>query len=445
MIKKLNLELLIIIAIIIPSITQVGTASSKEIDTNYGIVIDGDNQLVQNALTGNGTVENPLIIGKIQGIRSIYSCSSDGVFIRNTQMYLIIQNVEFTSCAGHGYYFPDQTHFSSGLGLENVTHVLIRNNIFKYNGYKSILEIRNSKDISLINNSLDLKNEIRLKNDNNLTVIHNYISDSFDIIQSTKIIVEDNYQSTMNSGNTNIHDFTLIRIEQSNNVVIRKNDKITHMKLDFMQSQNCTAVNNTLIGGIGLTDSNYNIVQSNTISQTKYYLMTGIAIGQSNNNIIKYNTIKTIAIILKNYAEEVGILIVQSKDNFVSNNQLTCQIQIQNINSDTSIGISQSQSVNNYIKENEISNYGTGIYLVHTNNSILENNHLENNKIGINLLLSNYNTIKNNSFSKNSENYKEKSGKGNKADIGNTIPGETFIMTIIPLILVIYKRKKRSK
>jgi len=166
------------------------------------------------------------------------------------------------------------------------------------------------------------------------------------------------------------------------------------------------------------------------------YPLAGINCSSDHNTICEN-------IIISNY---YGITLHRSSNNEITKNT---------IQDNNNCGIYMSQSTYNIIENNTIQQQtynGIGIYDSSNNNTILKNTFKNNNYCGVNIRISSFNIVKENNFVDNNigihipslENtVEENSFSGNNQDIEEELstPGNTFIMVVFAVALILYFRQ----
>ena len=226
----------------------------------------------------------------------------------------------------------------------------------------------------------------------------------------------DNVQNCNINGNTIQNNGNGIELDDSNaNIIdsnIIQNNNVDGISLyssgtptDPNNISNNTITGN-LISGIGLNNSNYDVIYSNHIDSSQ---AGGIDLNQSNGNTINDNTltnnlsgidlylsngnsIKNNMITNNNYGMRLGV----SSSNSIESNTITHDI----LGTDT-LGIQIYQGIANHIINTTITNINTGILLYETNSNFIVSNTLENNDLGLNLYNSNLNDISDNTINSN--------------------------------------------
>jgi len=242
---------------------------------SFGI-INGNNEFKEfakkNKIPGIGTAESPFIL---KGLEIGNTKGDNGIYINNTDCFLIIQDCIIKNCTG------------SGISLKSVKNVVIKRNkivsndkfgIFLYNS--SNIEVEgneilnnNESGILLLNSNENKirKNKIKL---NNMNGIHRYYSSS----------------NLINQNKLSNHE-TGIELQFS------KNNKIIN---------NISTYNNI---GISIILSNKNIINNNFTN----YNNKGISLARSSENIIENNeTINN---------NKSGIYLMGSSENSIKNNK----------------------------------------------------------------------------------------------------------------------------
>jgi parallel beta-helix repeat protein len=195
------------------------------------IFINGTTELESfindEGLLGEGTKDSPYIIENF----IIDAGTANGIDIRNTDTYLIIQNCVI----GWGVVSDN-----SGIYLNNVSNIIINNNDLDYNRY-GIFMIRSNNSIIFENNMNNNDDGIKLYESNNNTL-------------------SKNNAININNG---------IILYKSNNNTLSGNYACFHSKI-----------------GIDLTISDYNTLSGNNASYNDEY---GFDISGSSNNVISEN------------------------------------------------------------------------------------------------------------------------------------------------------------
>jgi len=200
------------------------------------------------------------------------------------------------------------------------------------------------------------------------------------------------------SGNKNIVISNNIFIGHNHTIglFIEKSEEISIVNNSFLKgrfaviienSTNCTIsgniINNTLLSGIYLGSSSYNMIFYNTITGIPNMLLSGgVIITGGYNNTISHNNISLV---------NIGILLESSKYNDITYNKITGIFDPFNMS--FSQGINIGYGYNNTISHNEISRFNHGIALMYTRYNEIIYNNLTKNSCGVWLVLSFYNNI----------------------------------------------------
>ncbi|MBM3291066.1 hypothetical protein FJY84_00115 [Candidatus Bathyarchaeota archaeon] len=304
------------------------------------IKIKGDLEftLDKGVIGGSGVKEDPFIIEGWE-INSEKNC---GIFIENTNKYVIIRNMHI-----FGEYSSSPTNC---IQLGNVQNIVIENSVFEKSSNFGIY--------------IDTASNINV----NHNVIRNNARQGISVLKASYITISDNIIN--NNGDLGFESFFT-----SNGLIINN------------------VVNSNSKHGIGIYYTNYTKISNNTAFCNGW---TGVSISyDSNNNLLTDTNIQ------KNGLCPWSVGGIQLKEN--SNNNV---IKNNDIENNLTFGINViNKSVNTTIENNKISNNNAlAINLILINNAIIKNNVISNNEqIGIALWDSYENKIINNTIKENKQ------------------------------------------
>ena len=310
-------------------------------------------QAVQNWWGGNGSLEDPFIIMRLN-----ISYDGDCISITDTSVHYMIQNCILTSqdgASGYGIYLSNAPYGrienceisskTTGLMVSDSPNSFLYNNTIHNCNSIGIEITSDSNNCTLSNNTVTENNEgIEIGNSENCTIIHNTI-----------------YNHTLNG-------------------------------LYFIISYNCSILNNTIYdcnSGISLEVSNNFTIESNYIYNCNEI---GIDVFSSTNTVINLNRIYNILVL--------GIRLSQGSHNsFIYRNNVSfndmgviiestdyCTIRNNSILHQLSSGVYLQQTINCTIANNNICYSGyDGIHIENSLNSTIYGNQIWYNLRGIDI------------------------------------------------------------
>ncbi len=404
-------------------------------------------QAEKEGWSGDGTLDNPYIIEDYD----INASKSNGIEVRNTDVYFIIKNcVIHDGINNSGIYFKNVRNsvvnevvsYNNGVGIDLtdsynniISNSSISNNycgicIYSYGfshnntiignniGYNNIngIEVDSSSSIIITKNKIinTIGNGIKISSSSTITITRNNIMDNFrgiDLQESSSITVSENniennvdgidsFSSNIAIFENNIENNVCgIGIFSSNNTLSRNNiDDNIYGVLLFLSADITVSENNMKNNSEGifilysLDDTIVdNVFQSNGI------MIMGEKIEDWTTHIIENNTANGKPIRYYKNTKDVIVPVNTSQVILANCKHFT----IQNLNlSHVEIGIQLGFSSDNTIFGNSIGNtHQGGIYLYSSlNNTITGNKIMDNKRYGIYLDSSHHNSIKKNNF-----------------------------------------------
>ncbi len=293
------------------------------------ILIDGNAELAtfisDESLSGDGTYGYPYIIEDI----TIDTSTATGIEIRNTNVYLIIQNCTvggINSLRNYGFF------------LNNTKNVNIKNNYLSHTLVGILLwnSINNTLSGNIINNT---NYGIRLRFSSNNTLSENRVNHNnvYGIHLWKSSII------TLSGNDASYNSYYGIFLHESINNTLSGNNASYNVYNGFFLYESSS--NNTLSGnyasynnndGIRLSSSSNNTLSGNNASNNYH---NGISLSSSSNNTLSGNS--------ASYNDHCGIRLSSSSNNTLSGNEAN--------NNEYGIGLSSSRTNNNTIYSNDIS------------------------------------------------------------------------------------------
>ncbi|MFO8019767.1 MAG: NosD domain-containing protein [Promethearchaeia archaeon] len=264
------------------------------------ISIDGNDQLNESSYTtGNGTYDDPYVIEDYV----INASDAHGIYIRNTDAYLIIRNctVENGSAnSNNGMHFYNCKNVNImnntlminayGILLSSSSNNMISSNVCFNNSGSGIYLVGSSCNNSIVRNNCS-KNEddpgIELcSSSNNNEIINNTCSEN-----DWGISLDSSINNTISWNNCSNNSYAGIGlVSSSNNTIFRNNCSHNDLNGIILDS----AINNTVLGnncsyngdGLHLDSSNNNTILGNNCSNNGD---DGIHLSSSNGTLISGN------------------------------------------------------------------------------------------------------------------------------------------------------------
>jgi parallel beta-helix repeat protein len=403
------------------------------------ILIEGDADFIDQAINeswpGDGTEGNPYLITNYQiNITDVqYMDRYHGISIKNTTVYFEISD----SIIERGY------NSYSGIYLENVENVVIRNCTLSKNKHGIYINISNHIEINanIFHNNRD--NGISMEYSSNNIITNNKASENIDdtiyLLNSTHNDISHNKISAWDNGiylvNSNQNDIShnevytrkhCIYLEDSNNNLVEYNI-IDGYKLDLgiiLESSTGNSIEHNTIHnlyrGIYLKYSNGTTVISNTLTDNN----RAISLTYSLNNSIQANTMIENSITLDGnekehwntheigtsntvngkpvqyWKDQTSGTVPEGAGQVILANCQNVTVSNQTLSLGT-IGIEMGFSVNCNINNNTISqNKDAGIYIEFSNGTSIDQNNFKDNKNDIEIRESFGNSVTSNDFSK---------------------------------------------
>ncbi|MHA1561282.1 MAG: NosD domain-containing protein [Promethearchaeota archaeon] len=338
-----------------PSETVGNILTQPKMSTDHlEISINSDSEL-DAFCAGNGTTGTSWETAHVIENYEINGTVGDGISIKNTRRFLIINNCIISNSS------------SSGISIDNCTNIRIQNSISESNPSAGV-KILNSKGI-FINSTdfIDNQEGLEMLNTNNTEIINSYFTQNYE----DAIYIDSNCHNILFLENSIIENSYGFYIFESSSIRYIDNDIINntgtgiYTELNIGDNFTGNVISNNEGTGLELYDCSSSIVE---------------------NNIIKNNTGTGIHTEL-NFGDTIT-------GNIITNNEGT--------------GL-ELYECNSTIVENNTVMYsgGDGIYTEKCNSTIVENNIvMYNDYDGIEMwggFGGNYNTISNNTFSNNTE------------------------------------------
>ncbi len=353
------------------------------------IYIDGSSDFAAQAekegWPGEGTKDNPYIIENY----NINASKSNGIEIRNTNLYFIIKN-----CVIH-----DGT-YHSGIYFKNVRNGIVNGVIF-YNNEVGI-DLADSYDNIISNNSITNNYDgMRLDSSRSNNIMHNNISNNqygiWFVSSTSNNIMHNNISNNQygifhSSGNNIMHNSISdnqygIFGSSSNNIMhnnISNNQYGIHL-YSFLESPNSNLIiyNNIYSNswaGIWIESPipSPPLSHNNVMNDDGIFIFGGLQ--HWNTHTIENNTINGKP--LYYFKNQIGGMVPRDAGEVILANSTEMIIENLSINN-TTVGIELGFSTQNIIINNSISNNQYGIHLYSSSSNIMHNNIYLNNWTGI--------------------------------------------------------------
>lgn len=424
--NKRNLIALLILIFSIQIYGNSATTNTKQVafkQDNYiqsnGFIIDGNSALQYYAQSGNGTSNNPYVIKDLQ---IADSTSKNGILVLNTNAYLVLRHVEFTSNGEQAISY-NNTNYVAGLTLVNVSNIVITQCSFNDSTGLVNLNIENAYNVNVSFTAL----------------FSNYLQ-AFNVTQST-------------FSNNLVTEFTLTNSTQINVLNNTIHQGIGKSYVAFSHDTKLLFLNNTIAFSLRIliTNTKDSIIENNFLNNGAYFDIENtfnstvakniIANNQNASSIYVNNSYELLLSLNKLTHNLVNIQFVNSFNSSILNNIIEKEefvIHINNI-AHYSIGVELNNSYNNTINFNNISSIGFGIALQNSSCNDIKYNNIFNVSIGIQLLNSTTNfVIKNKINSAQKTPYADINGSFNLYDPITTqaSPGWELISALMVLMYV---------